>query len=93
MWMAVRSTAGWGSQLDIVLPLDATSATVLPQADGLTRRERDVLDLLVAGRHNRAISEQLTISENIVKVHVANVLRKTGTSSRAELAALVGAGR
>jgi DNA-binding CsgD family transcriptional regulator len=89
----VRSTAGWGSQLDIVLPLDATSATVLPQADGLTRRERDVLDLLVAGRRNRAISEELTISENTVKFHVANVLRKTGTSSRAELAALVGAGR
>jgi DNA-binding CsgD family transcriptional regulator/signal transduction histidine kinase len=91
--MAVQSTAGWGSQLDIALPLDATSASLPPEADGLTRRERDVLDLLVAGRRNRAISEELTISENTVKFHVANVLRKTGTSSRAELAALVGAGR
>jgi DNA-binding CsgD family transcriptional regulator/signal transduction histidine kinase len=91
--ISVQSTAGWGSQLDIVLPLDATSATVLPQADGLTRRERDVLDLLVSGKRNRAIGEQLTISENTVKFHVANVLRKTGTSSRAELAALAGTGR
>jgi len=86
--MAVQSTAGWGSQLDIAIPLDSGSATVLPEADGLTRRERDVLALLAAGKRNRAIGEELTISENTVKFHVANVLRKTGTTSRAELAAL-----
>ena len=86
--MAVQSTAGWGSQLDIAIPLDSGSASVLPEADGLTRRERDVLSLLAAGKRNRAIGEELTISENTVKFHVANVLRKTGTTSRAELAAL-----
>ncbi|MET0930678.1 MAG: LuxR C-terminal-related transcriptional regulator, partial [Aeromicrobium sp.] len=84
----VQSTAGWGSQLEIALPLDATSSAVLPVVDGLTRRERDVLALLMVGKRNRAISQELTISENTVKFHVANVLRKTGTTSRAELAAL-----
>ena len=91
--IAVQSTEGWGSQLDIAIPLDAGSAAALPDADGLTRREREVLTLLAAGKRNRAIGEQLTISENTVKFHVANVLRKTGTGSRAELAALAGSGR
>jgi DNA-binding CsgD family transcriptional regulator len=86
---AVQSTPGWGSQLDIALPLDVPSSTPLPDVQGLTSRERDVLALLAAGKRNRAISEELTISENTVKFHVANVLRKTGTASRAELAALV----
>ena len=91
--IAVQSTAGWGSQLDIAIPLDSGSAAVLPAADGLTRREHEVLALLAAGKRNRAIGEELTISENTVKFHVANVLRKTGTASRAELAALAGSGR
>lgn len=84
----VQATPGWGSQLGIALPLDASSSTVLPAIDGLTRRERDVLTLLMAGKRNKVISNELTISENTVKFHVANVLRKTGTTSRAELAAL-----
>ncbi|MCU1639665.1 MAG: LuxR family transcriptional regulator [Microbacteriaceae bacterium] len=84
----LQSTSGWGSQLDIILPLDAGSAPMLPAVEGLTRRERDVLALLAAGKRNKPISQELTISENTVKFHVANVLRKTGTTSRAELAAL-----
>ncbi|MCU1543907.1 MAG: LuxR family transcriptional regulator [Microbacteriaceae bacterium] len=91
--ITVQSTAGWGSQLDIAIPLDGGSTTALPGADGLTRREREVLALLIAGKRNRAIGKELTISENTVKFHVANVLRKTGTVSRAELAALAGSGR
>jgi len=89
----VQSTTGWGSQLDIALPLDATSSSSLSEVDGLTRREHDVLTLLAAGKRNRAIAEELSISENTVKFHVANVLRKTGTTSRSELAALGGVAR
>ena len=84
----VQSTAGWGSQLDIVLPLDASPASMLPAVDGLTRRERDVLERLVAGKRNKMIGQELSISENTVKFHVANILRKTATASRAELVAL-----
>ncbi|MET1052137.1 MAG: LuxR C-terminal-related transcriptional regulator [Mycetocola sp.] len=91
--LTVQSTAGWGSQLDIAIPLDGTSPATIADADGLTRREREVLALLIAGKRNRTIGEELTISENTVKFHVANVLRKTGTGSRAELAALAGSGR
>lgn len=65
---------------------------VLPgqiRTDGhpLTRREREVLGHLVAGRSNAEIATALVISEKTVSVHVSNLLRKTGTSSRVEAAA------
>jgi DNA-binding NarL/FixJ family response regulator len=47
-----------------------------------------VLELVALGARNRAIAEKLSISENTVKFHVANLLRKVGASTRAELAAL-----
>lgn len=89
----VHSTAGWGSQLDITIPLDAAHPTASREVEGLTLREHAVLSLLAEGKRNRVIAEELTISENTVKFHVANVLRKTGTKSRSELAAVLGGGR
>jgi DNA-binding CsgD family transcriptional regulator/signal transduction histidine kinase len=87
---AVLGTPGWGSQLDFVLPLDAPAPAVNVLAAGdLTPREYEVFELLAAGRRNKAIAHELSISENTVKFHVANVLHKTGTTSRAELAAVM----
>jgi len=56
----------------------------------LTPREREVLAHLVAGRTYAEIARALFISEKTVSVHVSNLLRKTGTSSRIELAEQVG---
>jgi DNA-binding CsgD family transcriptional regulator/tetratricopeptide (TPR) repeat protein len=53
----------------------------------LTPREREVLDLLAAGRTYAEIATALFISQKTVSVHVTHVLQKTGTSSRAEAAA------
>lgn len=87
--MHVDSTPGWGSTLDISLPLDpAPGAVDVPEDTGLTERERDVLRLVVTGVGNREIAEGLGISPNTVKYHVANLLRKHGARTRAELAAL-----
>jgi DNA-binding CsgD family transcriptional regulator len=55
---------------------------------GLTGREREILAFLVAGRSNGEIAKELVISDKTVSVHVSNILRKTGTSSRVEVAAL-----
>jgi DNA-binding NarL/FixJ family response regulator len=54
----------------------------------LTRREHEVLRHVVAGRTYAEIARELFISEKTVSVHVSNVLRKTGTTSRIELAHL-----
>ena len=54
----------------------------------LTARESEVLGHLVAGRTYAEIAAELFISEKTVSVHVSNLLRKTQTSSRREVAAL-----
>ena len=54
---------------------------------GLTPRELEVLGLLVAGRSNRQIAEQLFISGKTASVHVTNILAKLGVHSRLEAAA------
>jgi DNA-binding NarL/FixJ family response regulator len=53
---------------------------------GLTRRERDVLGLLSAGRTNKEIAQSLFLSESTVKVHVRHVLRKIGARTRTQAA-------
>jgi len=52
----------------------------------LSSREMDVLNLLVDGATNTEIGGKLFISENTVKFHVSNLLKKTGVKSRKELA-------
>jgi DNA-binding CsgD family transcriptional regulator/tetratricopeptide (TPR) repeat protein len=53
---------------------------------GLTDREREVLELLVAGQTNRRIAETLFISESTASVHVSNIIGKLGVTNRAEAA-------
>ena len=59
----------------------------LRRAEGLTARERDVLELIVAGRSNPEIARTLFISESTTKVHVRHIFDKLGVHSRAEAAA------
>ena len=48
------------------------------RAGGLSERETQVLRLLATGKTNRAIAEQLFISEKTVARHVSNILSKRG---------------
>ncbi|WP_433359960.1 LuxR C-terminal-related transcriptional regulator [Actinoplanes sp. CA-142083] len=55
---------------------------------GLTRREREILAHVVAGRTYGEIARALVLSEKTVSAHISNMLRKTGTTGRVELAEL-----
>lgn len=80
----VESTHGWGTRLAIVIPLDPPHPSAAAVAGwGLRPRELEVLQLLADGRSNRAIADQLGISENTAKFHVAGVYRKLGVRTRA----------
>jgi DNA-binding CsgD family transcriptional regulator/tetratricopeptide (TPR) repeat protein len=56
---------------------------------GLTRRERDVLELVACGLSNGAIGERLFISRKTASVHVSNILRKLCLDNRIEAAAVL----
>ena len=55
---------------------------------GLTEREREVLELVAAGRSNPQIAQELFISPKTASVHVSNIISKLNVASRGEAAAL-----
>jgi len=69
--------------------LSAWSAPSLPAGDApaLTPRERSVLELVASGLSNRAIAEELGVSEHTVKFHVRSLLDKLGAETRADAVA------
>lgn len=54
----------------------------------LTPREREVMDMIVGGRHNRDIAEEMGISARTVEVHKARVMQKLKVDSVAQLVRL-----
>ena len=64
---------------------NAATASLL---DTLTPREREVMEQVVAGRHNREIAQALEISPRTVEVHKARLLAKLKVGSIADLVRL-----
>jgi FixJ family two-component response regulator len=56
--------------------------------DGLTSREREVMELVVEGYANKVIAQELDISEKTVEVHRSRVMHKLNVSSVADLVRL-----
>ena len=73
---------------DLLRRLGAATGRAWPRgAARLTRREREVFDLLAEGCSNAQIAERLVISTRTAEHHVANILSKLGLRSRSEAAA------
>jgi DNA-binding NarL/FixJ family response regulator/tetratricopeptide (TPR) repeat protein len=74
------------------ISVDVAAVTALDQSDatrlGLTQREAEVLALVASGRTNRQIGADLYVSEKTASVHVSNILRKLGVTTRVEAAAI-----
>ncbi|MET9493804.1 response regulator transcription factor [Streptomyces sp. NPDC006552] len=88
---AIRAAAAGQSVLDREVQdrLLATVRTKVPAPGGelpgdMTPREREVLTLIGKGLPNRAIAEQLFISEATVKTHINNLFAKAGIRDRAD---------
>jgi two-component system response regulator NreC len=83
---AVRTVAAGGTYLDPALGGKVLAA----DHDGdsarrLTAREREVLGLIALGHTNAEMAKLLFLSLRTVETHRANIHRKLGTDSRAEL--------
>ncbi|MEP6953692.1 MAG: LuxR C-terminal-related transcriptional regulator [Solirubrobacteraceae bacterium] len=87
-------------ELALALPI-AVSAAALGQSSvprgfrfdpveqQLSDREREVVELAIAGRSNAAIAARLCLSGSTVKTHLASVFSKLGVHSRDEAAAVL----
>ena len=68
---------------------DFASASILSCIESLTPREKEIMDLMVAGHPNREIAEHCGISVKTVEVHRARVMDKMHTKSLPELVQMV----
>ncbi|MFD2422501.1 ATP-binding protein [Amycolatopsis pigmentata] len=82
----------------IAFALDEKRSPVRPRPQGrragrpgeLTRREREIAELVADGLSNREIAARLVIAQRTAETHVENILAKLGFTSRAQIAAWLG---
>ena len=77
------------TEVQAAFPLAAPASQPLAElAEPLTRREREVLQMLTGGLANKEIAARLQISDHTAKFHVAAILGKLGATTRTEAVAL-----
>jgi two-component system, NarL family, response regulator YdfI len=77
------------AEVNTFLPTPTSSATeITPLPEPLTKREREVLQMLATGLGNKEIAARLAISDHTAKFHVASILGKLGASTRTEAVAI-----
>ena len=80
----VHSGSIWAPRRVLASYVERESSS-LRQKASFTEREKMVLRLLVAGRTNKEIGQELHIEERTVKAHVGKLLRKVGVQNRIAL--------
>jgi LuxR family maltose regulon positive regulatory protein len=75
-----------GKGADVPSPLRQADGLVQvdPLIESLTDRENEVLQLVAKGHSNKAIQEQLFISNNTVRTHIKNLYGKLGVNNRTQ---------
>jgi len=77
------------AEIPAAFPAAAPASQPLAELpEPLTRREREVLQMLAAGLANKEIAARLHISDHTAKFHVAAILGKLGAATRTEAVAL-----
>jgi two-component system, NarL family, response regulator YdfI len=77
------------TEIPAVYPAASPASQPLAELpEPLTRREREVLQMLAAGLANKEIAARLNISDHTAKFHVAAILGKLGAATRTEAVAL-----
>jgi DNA-binding CsgD family transcriptional regulator len=67
----------------------AEAVDELAEDYNITRREREIVDLILEGRSNKEIESALFISPHTVKNHIYNIYKKLGISSRGQMIRLL----
>ena len=92
---SLQRAAGIFEQLRARLWLEMTCSELgriggrVPTDGELSETERRIVELVVAGRRNREVAAELSLSPNTIAWNLSKVYRKLGVTSRTELAARV----
>lgn len=90
-WLLLRASRLIGDDTETAVTFEAATGEqllgLLLRAYGLTARERDVCDEVIAGHPTGSIAARLHISANTVQDHLKSVFAKVGVRSRGELVA------
>lgn len=88
---------GWGiasiKENPYSISSEEKACDILAKRVSLTPRETQILLLMVQGRNNEKISEQLFISRNTTKMHMSNIYKKLGVHSQQEVLDVVSEAR
>jgi DNA-binding NarL/FixJ family response regulator len=86
---AIRSGQVWIDNRKIKALLHAPEAARRPKVrESLSRREREIVQLIAQGLRNRQIAERLSVSEQTVKAHLSRLFKRFGVASRTQLVPL-----
>ncbi len=87
---AIRAAAAGQTMLSPEATQALIQATITPNSVGfdLTKRQREVLKLMVTGLNNKEIGERLYLSSSTVIYHMSEILSKLGAANRAEASAI-----
>lgn len=69
--------------------VEASNESVAARLANLTAREREVMNLILAGKFNKVIADELNIAMRTVEVHRSRIFEKMGVRSAVELSQLV----
>ena len=85
----VASGSIWAPRRVLALLIERLTLATPARGKGapaqLTQREREVMELLLAGHPNKAIASAMRIDEQTVKAYVSRLMRKVGVKSRTAL--------
>ena len=84
IWLGMRLTRDRKSRVQEPLPAAVAVEPVRQNAQGLTPRELEILELIAAGLSNREIAAKLFVSENTVKTHCSRTFDKLGAKRRTQ---------
>jgi len=83
VWLGTRAS-GAKPSASTTLPIQPDPPAVTSEDLGISRREQEVLALIIAGHSNQEIADQLHISITTVKSHVSSIYQKLDVQRRTQ---------